>query len=356
MKMIMHIGMPKTGSTAIQFALTRNRQKLISLGVLYPANPGPFSKNSKHTIYLSMLRQGDVAQSLKYSDSEKKIITTYGQNFDFHKHWLDDLKNQILDAKPHTIIISEEGLFNALSDKKSNIHKNLQNLLSELNVSPNDLEIIGYLRRPPDYYLSNCQQSLKTKPEIVSLRSANYIPAVKRISNTYNSRHKLFPFERAIFPQGDVVRHFTGYAFGSELESIEQFNETISGPAMSILQEYRELFFSESGKSGRPQQVQLLVSMLRDSGKQLGHERPVLREDIITKIWDAMRSDLDWLKQKYGFNFDPPNVATYNRPLEDSSKWQPQKVLDIIDFSNDEKQKLLFQLIYEMSKKIGKVT
>jgi hypothetical protein len=355
MKIIMHIGMPKTGSTAIQFSLTRNRQKLISSGVLYPANPAPFSKNSKHTIYLSMLRQGDLAQSLKFSDSEK-IITTYGQNFDFYKHWLNDLKNQILDAKPHTLIISEEGFFKALSDKKSNIHKNLQNLLSELNVDYNEFEIIGYLRRPPDYYLSNCQQALKTKPEIASLRTANYIPAVKRISGIYNSRHKLFPFDRTIFPQGDVVRHFTGYAFGAELESTEQFNETISGPAMSILQEYRELFFSESGKSGTPQQVQLLVSMLRDSGKQLGYERPVLREDIATKIWDAMRLDLDWLKEKYGFNFDPPNIPIPDSSFEYLNKWQPKKVLDIIDFSNDEKQKLFLKLIYEMSKKIAEVS
>ena len=109
MKIIMHIGMPKTGSTAIQFALTKSREKLLSNGILYPVNPDPFSKQVKHMLYLSLLRQGDAGQWLKQPDIEKKILSTYGPNFDLAEFWLNDLKKQISDTKPHTLIISEEG-------------------------------------------------------------------------------------------------------------------------------------------------------------------------------------------------------------------------------------------------------
>ena len=354
MKIIMHIGMPKTGSTAIQFALTKSRENLLSNGILYPVNPEPFSNQVKHMLYMSLLRQGDAGQWLKHPDMEQKIISSYGSNFDFNGYWISDLKKQILDAKPHTIIISEEGFFNALATKKSNIHKNLQNLLSELNVSASDFEIVGYLRSPPDYYLSSCQQTLKSKPEIISLRSANYIPAIKRIRGEYKSQHKLFPFDRKIFPQGDVVRHFTSYSCGIELESLGQPNETVSGSAMSILQEYRELFYSEGGQRRTPQQVQSLVGILRDAGKRIGCERPVLKADVAMKIWNEMRSELEWLKEQYGFNFDPPLGDTTNSLIAFEDDWQPQKVSDIIDFIQYERTRLLFDVIFQILKKTGK--
>lgn len=36
MKLILHLGMPKTGSTSIQTFMAQNRDNLLALGVLYP--------------------------------------------------------------------------------------------------------------------------------------------------------------------------------------------------------------------------------------------------------------------------------------------------------------------------------
>ena len=86
MKIIMHIGMPKTGSTAIQFALAKSRENLLSNGILYPVNPEPFSNQVKHMLYMSLLRQGDAGQWLKHPDMEQKIISSYGPDFDFNRY------------------------------------------------------------------------------------------------------------------------------------------------------------------------------------------------------------------------------------------------------------------------------
>ncbi len=346
--------MPKTGSTSIQFALTRNRENLLAAGILYPSVPDPFAGHEKHMLYLSMLRQGDAGQWTKHPEIRNKIASTFDGGLNFFDFWLKDLKSQIANTKPHTLIISDEGFFNGLANKKSNVHKNLRQLLVELHVDPLNLEIVGYLRSPPDYYLSRAQQTLKTTSKIIPLTAANYIPAIKRIKSEYKSRLTLFPFNRSIFPQGDVVRHFTDYSIGFELESFEQINETVSGPAMCILQEYHDLYSIETSKKRNPKQVQFLINTLRDAGAALCFGRPTLRSDVKMTIWKQVRSDLEWLDQTYGFNFIGPDETNSKNSMIHDDSWQPKTLSDIIECSQDEKNRLLFELIFQMSKAKGK--
>lgn len=346
------MGMPKTGSTAIQEALAANREKLVSAGVLYPKNPEPFSGQVKHLLYVSLLRRGDPGQWRRFPTAEAKIKKLYGNNFDYYRVWMDDLKKQIVATKPHTLLLSEECFFGAFSKKRSKIHENTRAFISELNVRFEDFELIGYLRSPPDYYLSSCQQKLKSQSSIKEISTANYFSTLKQIRELYLSQHTVFPFDRKIFPQGDVVRHFTKYATGMELESLGAPNETISGPAMCILQEYRQLFFTDSDEKSSPRQVIALVNALRDAGNKIGLSRPVLREDVKNFIWHSLTADLAWLRKEYGFDFDPPR---FKIPTESGfsirDDWAPDKVSNIIDVNDADRNRLMLETIFQLSKK-----
>ncbi len=355
MKIIMHIGMPKTGSTAIQFALTKNREQLINAGVLYPINPHPFSEHVKHSIYVSMLRRGDSEQWNRFPDAEAKIISTYGGSFDFYSYWLDDLKKQIAVAKPHTLLISEEVFFGVLGNKKSKIHDNLRKLSTDLNVAEDNIIFVGYLRSPPDYYLSSCQQNLKSKPEIRDIDSANYIPTFRRIVDSYKSHCKIFPFDKKIFPEGDVVRHFTRLFLGIELGSLGKPNETISAPAMSILQDYRSIFYSEKNQRQSPKQVEFLINALRDGDGNLGFGRPTLRDEVKDAIWQSVESDLHWLNENFGIDFSRPEERPETKNTQSGTAFRPLKVEDIIDFDAHQKNRLLFEVIFQLSKKNNKI-
>lgn len=348
------MGMPKTGSTAIQETLATNRDTLLSHGVLYPINPEPFSGQVKHLLYVSLLRRGDPGQWRRFPAAEAKIKKLYGSNFDYHGYWMDDLKKQITVAKPHTLIISEECFFGAFSKKRSNIHENIKIFLSDLKVKPEDLELIGYLRSPPDYYLSSCQQKLKSQSSIKEISTANYLPTLKQIREFYLTQHKVFPFDRKIFPQGDVVRHFTKYAAGIELVSSGAPNETISGPAMSILQEYRQLFFADSDEKTSPRQVISLINALRDAGNKIGLSRPALREDVKMFIWHSLKNDLAWLREVYGFDFNPPKISLQN-DFKITDDWIPKKVFDIIEINEADKNRLFHETMHQLIQKSKKI-
>ena len=351
MKIIMHIGMPKTGSTAIQFALTKNREQLLNAGVLYPINPGPFSGHAKHSIYVSMLRRGDSEQWNRFPDAEAKIISTYGGSFDFHSYWLDDLKKQIAVAKPHTLVISEEVFFGVLGNKKTKIHENIRKFSSDLNVKSEDLKFVGYLRSPPDYYLSSCQQNLKSTPEIRDIVSANYIPKFRRIIDNYKSHCQIFSFDKKIFPEGDVVRHFTRLFLGLELGSLGKPNETISAPAMSILQDYRSIFYSAENQRQSPREVEFLINALRDGDGNLGLGRPKLRDEVKDAIWHLVESDLKWLNENLGIYFYPSKDRPKTQNMQHGVAFHPKMVEDIVDFDVHQKTRLLLEVIFQLVKK-----
>jgi hypothetical protein len=353
MKIIIHMGMPKTGSTAIQRAFANSREKLNAAGVLYPTNIEPFEPQVKHLLCKTLLCQGDADQWRGFPDAELKIENKYGKDVSFYDIWLADLKRQIDSSKPHTLLISEESFFAAFSKRNTAIHGNLNKLMTELAVKPNDLELVGYLRSPPDFYLSSCQQGLKGKSTLKDISRANYFPALKKIRKKYNAQHTIFPFDRKIFPGGDVVKHFSQHVAGIEIESQGMPNETISGPAMSILQDYRSIFHPESGTRGNPRQVKGVIDALRDAGLRLGLERPALKEEVKNLVWETLEQNLVWLKKNYGITFDQPNLALPIEKKINSQSFKPVKVTDILDIDESKKYRLLLEVLF-MQSTIGK--
>ncbi|MDH4480042.1 MAG: hypothetical protein QE283_09230 [Rhodoferax sp.] len=353
MKIVIHMGMPKTGSTAIQRALANSREELISAGVLYPKNIEPFGTQVKHLLCKTLLCQGDTDQWRGFPDAEAKIEKNYGKDVNFFEIWLADLKSQIRSANPHTLLISEESFFAAFSKRNTAIHVNLQKLLSELGVTADDLELVGYLRSPPDYYLSSCQQGLKGKSTLKDISRANYFPALKRIRKKYNSQHTIFPFDRKLFPGGDIVKHFSKHVAGIEIESQGMPNETISGPAMSILQDYRAIFHPENGSRGNPRQVKGLIESLREAGLRLGLDRPSLKAEVKAFVWESLGENLAWLKKNYAIEFDQSNsIGDINTELNIQA-FKPTKVSDILDIDEDKKYRLLLEVLF-MQASVGK--
>jgi len=356
MKIIIHIGMPKTGSTAIQRALANSRGKLISAGVLYPENIEPFGTQVKHLLCKTLLCQGDADQWRGLPDAEAKIEKSYGKDVNFFEIWLADLKSQIRSANPHTLLISEESFFAAFSKRNTAIHANLQKLLSELGVNAADLELVGYLRSPPDYYLSSCQQGLKGKSTLKDISRANYFPALKRIRKKYKTQHTIFPFDRNIFPGGDIVKHFSNHVAGIEIESQGIPNETISGPAMSILQDYRAIYHPENGSRGNPRQVKGLIESLREAGQRLGLDRPSLKEEVKAFVWKSLGENLDWLKKNYAIEFDKSSSGESDNPELQIKSFKPTKVSDILDIDEKKKYRLLLEVLFVQSSTVKKKT
>jgi len=89
LKLIIHVGTPKTGTTSFQVYLDNKQRKLKKLGILYP--------NRSHN-----------PDAPKHQWLEKNLVRTHSQNL------LDNFKGVLndVDENTHTILLSSEGIYN----------------------------------------------------------------------------------------------------------------------------------------------------------------------------------------------------------------------------------------------------
>lgn len=128
---ILHIGSPKCGSSAIQRFCIKNKEKLLELGYYYP----------EHSLDSNGVSGGhtQVAGALIKSDIElaRKNLNA----------WLSEAK-----ARNATLLLSAEAFYGQ--------HNAVAELCEDVNVT-----VIAFLRHPVDYLLANHNQGIKRHME-----------------------------------------------------------------------------------------------------------------------------------------------------------------------------------------------
>ncbi|QKE65450.1 hypothetical protein HNE05_19475 [Aquipseudomonas campi] len=90
-KIILHIGLPKTGSTALQQALHQSREALLRQGVLYPAKVHR-EDDPKHNFVLDLVRKGqghDISSERGYKAASRIVISNEALSNDFYHHGIE---------------------------------------------------------------------------------------------------------------------------------------------------------------------------------------------------------------------------------------------------------------------------
>ena len=133
MKIILHIGAGKTGTTTIQEAFDENEQLLQNAGVMYLG-----LNFEKYTAYKEWkLRPGGF-----FDLSEQEFVSEY----------VDEIRQNLSIAQDkgcHTLVLSNEALCGRISNI-CDMLDNIQNLC--------DLSICFYVREPVDWLISSYQQ------------------------------------------------------------------------------------------------------------------------------------------------------------------------------------------------------
>ncbi|MFK5913827.1 MAG: hypothetical protein QM484_05590 [Woeseiaceae bacterium] len=142
LKLIIHVGTPKTGTTSIQTYLDKKQHKLRGKGILYPHNIGKLKNPTapKHLWF------------------EKNLVTTHLENF------LENFKNIISQVKEdtHTIILSSEGIYNYWWD----FPDASKELLCELG-KLFDIDVWVWFREPLEFIESYYKQCIRN-PQVES--------------------------------------------------------------------------------------------------------------------------------------------------------------------------------------------
>lgn len=136
LKLVIHVGTPKTGTTSLQTYLDKRQRKLRGKGILYPHN----------------IKGLQNPTAPRHQWFEKNLVTTHLDNF------LENFKNIIAQVKDdtHTIILSSEGIYNYWWDFPAE-SKDLLSALASLF----DTEIWVWFREPLGFIESYYKQCIR---------------------------------------------------------------------------------------------------------------------------------------------------------------------------------------------------
>ncbi len=182
-RLFLHVGTPKTGTTAIQGFLNANTQLLDEAAVNFvAAAKGP----SAHNFLAVRGRQPDMAQKL-----------------------LQDIEGEVLSKPAHRHVISGEMLFAPGWPRLYARHWSPELI--------RDTKVVIYLRRQDKYLEALYKQHLKVgrffgSPQEYREKQSHrlhYLPTIEAYAQAFGEENVIItPYERNQFPDGDVVQHF----------------------------------------------------------------------------------------------------------------------------------------------------
>ena len=295
MKLLLHFGMPKAGSNAIQSVLFSNREMLLEHGILYPK---------------SILGSPDRHHHLTIPAFEgKRLPTTFRTlspqeaSDEFKQVWANILE-QVSEVQPKLVILSTEALFRRLSPAGA---YQLHRCLCQIS---RDIVAVAYVRQLPSFFRSLVQQRILSQGLIPPLPKSKDITdaLVSYEALIGRANIRLFPYEA----QHDVVEDFClllaeyGIDRTSLVESSSRANKTLSAASMSALLSYKRS--PPEDENGRPltKFSGRLAQELKEIDKSLSLSPPVLKPCVQSNLTPEAVHLETQLRARYDMVFSEP--------------------------------------------------
>jgi len=303
---ILHIGMPKTGTTALQQCLQASRAALLAQGLLYPENPPGCPFNNHRMLLFGFVPFAALPRHVR-RHARYRPETLQAD----YRAFLDHLGAQVAAARPPAVLLSSESLFRRLD---AGGRRSLGAALAPLG----EVTVAAYLRRPSDYFLSSLQQRLKQSADLGALR----VPSARRVLESYArgfGRDALRPrvYDRRLLEGGDIVRDFFAAhlpalaAAAAALVPERTVNASASAEAMDIQRRYRQAFHPGADDVSTDDSTGLMRA-LRRAELAAGAAKPRLRPEIAERL-DYARADPLWLRDAWGLVFPDFDYARLAR-------------------------------------------
>ena len=316
-RLIVHAGLPKTGSTSVQKLLFENAHLLEAQGIHFvptPDQPGAPNHN---------------LLALAFGDSVKRVFRRrYGNDLaalkrDSRGAWLD-LRNDFDASGKSTLLLSGE--FFSGSDPTT-----LLPFVRGL-FGPIEITTVFYLRRPSALFASHLQQKAKGNPKIRNLQRFKQASMLAPWSNHGNLILRELHKDRLV--DGDVRKDLAQLVGidTSDFVFPPRANESVSAEGIELLLQHRRFNFPDAPAEILPQSKRLL-RMIRDLEEQLPHtfSKPALLPDFATYL-DTDEEDLRELKARFGFEYAGLRVRKGSPDNPALESHQFERVREILEF------------------------
>lgn len=314
-KLILHIGMNKTGSSSIQETLYRNNIINYRYFQLGSSNHGGiiqllFIKNFVNSNKNRLL--------LSQEEIDRRIIN-------IKKKLLKEIQMEIYQ----NYILSAEILI-ALTIEE------LESIKEFFSPYFESIDIVGYIRPPKAFSESFFQQELKSGLGQKTPRNIGcvYQERVEKFDKVFGQKQvHLWKFDSSIFPQGNVVLDFCKRLnIDMKKEKTIRVNESLSKESISLLYVYRKYIENiEKGKQKSKENL-FFIDLLRKVGSSKYKVSPKFIEPMLKEN----ASDIAWMEERLGESLDESMESTpYDindeKDLEEFAKESVHLILDMID-------------------------
>jgi hypothetical protein len=295
MRVVLHIGMTKAGSSALQAGLFAVRKQLMDCGVFYPVRGR--ARNSHMLLLSGLVPPERLPRGLRHLHGDNT-----GAIEEDMKGWLLDLQAEIRARRPQTLVLSEEFLFYVV-EQEAQI--TLRDRLRSLG--GHTIDVVVYIRRPSEHYLASIQQLLKASHRIPGPNPIEYRRTIEGYTEHVADNTVVVKYDRANWPDADILRQFLT-AFVPQVDvsisgSGREINRSLSSEAMSLLAEYRRWIWPDAHNQFTSD-TSRLISALELSDIEVGGDAAPRLHDQVARRVDETSTDLLWLRDTHGITFD----------------------------------------------------
>ncbi|QDL90980.1 hypothetical protein FDP22_03745 [Paroceanicella profunda] len=289
MKLILHIGPHKTGSSSIQACLTAARETLLDQGALYFAAP-PLPALSLSTYYADA--------QLRDMPGDRRHFRTHAEVMKWTTDAWADLETSVASSPARVCILSSEQFASLPGERVAEMIGRLRGMFS-------DIKVVAYARDPVSLYLSGLQQNIQGGWRLKAIRTPRtFTYLLPRQVMKYGAcvgteALVVRNFTRSHLVGGDVVTDFLNVVsgFGHDLTvPLRSANEAICGAAVAWLLTVNETW--DRGPLGA-ERLRVLNRLRRSEAladlPRLKLEDPLL----VGALCRGVRRDVDWINDTF---------------------------------------------------------
>lgn len=331
MKIILHMGMPKTGTTSLQVGLDMMRQELLAEGCFYP-DPGRFTGNKFQHVLAAFFGDFNLLEP-----ELRKRYATIDNALSNAEYFLREVKYEYKKYDKHSLILSSEFLSRGNKHQITIIRKKLETITD--NIVP-----VVYIREAASLFKSEFQEDAKRGHFLKPYPPKKLQQLLTNIAEIFGRKPIVRPLHPAQLVGGDILKDFWTEVLGlghraSKLPTISE-NTSMSAEATAALIYYLDLL-RERGLSMDNREARFLYHGLRwfdDADNRLTklQLKPEAARDI-----RAAAVEYVWLREEYGIEF--PELVYHDideRNVEKLKKYN--KLTDIIDIDPEKLAWLVF--------------
>jgi hypothetical protein len=284
MKHILHVGMPKTGSSSIHRTLLHVPPQL---GVRYMHD---------HGVNLSRVLATICMEEPEEFPANRRRGRTRTELLQERKKLQQAIAEGLADPQASAVIMSAE----MLTGLEAGAIKTLADWLRPL--AP-ELQVVSYVRDPFSFVDSMFQTAVRNGKGKFNLGShyPDYAKRFRKLEQAFGRKSiRYFAYEPATFVQGDVVQDFAARLnLDASDWQTRRTNVSMSKDAVCLLYMYRKLGPAEPRGA---EAVQATARFMRLLETLQGNKARLARE-VVQPVIDEKAKDIAWMEKRLGAPF-----------------------------------------------------